>query len=245
MKIVFLGTGHGVPTAERACSCAMLEVNGALYYIDGGAPIVERTMLCGRDIREAKALFVTHAHGDHVSDVFHLADLINWYYKDMSFSFYFPERAAADAICALVSSTSSPIDTARISFPLATEGEVYRDENIRVTYHRTAHLNGERHSYGIIVEAEGKRICFSGDLSYHMTSEDFPEAAFEEIDLLVCELAHFGVEHIAEYLPRIKARCVAFQHVYPLTKYDDIANFVSGKYSFRVLTPSDMEEIEI
>ena len=245
MKIVFLGTGHGVPTEERACSCAMIEANGAIYYIDGGAPIVERTLLCGRDIRAAKAMFVTHTHGDHVSGAFHLADLINWYYRDVNFSFHFPEMSAADAISALVSATSKPIDTNRITFTIATAGEVFRDENIRVTYHKNAHLTGERCSYGIVVEAKGKRVCFSGDLSYHMEHADFPEIAFEDIDLLVCEMAHFGVEHIAEYLPRIRAKRVAFQHVYPLSKYDDIANLVKGKYTFETLTPSDMEEIEV
>ena len=39
MKITFLGTSHGVPAADRYCSCTMLEVNGAHYFIDAGAPL--------------------------------------------------------------------------------------------------------------------------------------------------------------------------------------------------------------
>ena len=30
MKITFLGSSHGVPSAERYCSCTMIEVNGSL-----------------------------------------------------------------------------------------------------------------------------------------------------------------------------------------------------------------------
>ena len=41
MNITFLGTSHGVPSAERYCSCTMIEVGGATYFIDCGAPLTE------------------------------------------------------------------------------------------------------------------------------------------------------------------------------------------------------------
>ncbi len=246
MKIVFLGTGHGVPSASRACSCTMLEVGGSLYYIDGGAPIADRTMLCGRDISAARAMFVTHTHGDHIGGVYQFASLLNWYYKNQEFSFYMPESNASEVICSLINITDGKeIDLSRVRFLKASAGTVYKDENIKVTYHKTGHLNvDDRCSYGMVIEAEGKRICFSGDLSQWLAAEDFPAAAYEDIDLFVCEMAHFGKEHLAPYLPRIKAKRVAFNHVYPLAKYDDIAEF-GNEYDFEILTPSDMEEIEI
>ena len=36
MKITFLDTCHGVPAADRYCSCTMLEAGGSLYFIDAG-----------------------------------------------------------------------------------------------------------------------------------------------------------------------------------------------------------------
>ena len=246
MKLVFLGTSHGAPTTERACSCTLLEVGGAIYYIDGGVPIAERTMLCGREISAARAMFVTHTHSDHIGGVYQFASLLNWYYKSLEFSFYMPESNAAEAICNLINITDSKtIDLSRIQFLTASAGTVYEDENIKVSYHKTMHLTaGERVSYGMVIEAEGKRICFSGDLSQWLVGKDFPEAAYDDIDLLICEMAHFGREHLDPYLPKIKAKKVAFTHVYPLSKYDDIAD-IAEEYSFDVLTPSDMEEIEI
>ena len=82
MKIRFLGTGHGVPTATRSCSSTLIESGGAIYYVDGGAPIVDRTLQSGRALTDARAFFITHTHGDHVNGIFHFTDLINWRYTD-------------------------------------------------------------------------------------------------------------------------------------------------------------------
>lgn len=246
MKIVFLGTGHGVPSATRACSCAMIEVGGALYYVDGGAPIVDRTLLSGRDISAVRAMFITHVHGDHIGGVFQFADLIQWYYKTQSCSFFFPEMRAADALRGLIEAAEDkPLDEERIHLLPAKEGLVYEDENVRVSYYKTLHLTAEgRHSYGILIEAEGKRVYFSGDLSYKLGAEDFPAIAYEDIDLFVCEMAHFGRENLEPYLPRIRAKVVAFNHVYPLVKYEDIEN-IGKEFGYKVIAPSDMDEIEI
>ena len=77
MKITFLGTSHGVPAADRYCACTMLEVNGATYFIDAGAPLIDILLRRGTDLNTIRALFTTHLHGDHVNGVLAFADLIN------------------------------------------------------------------------------------------------------------------------------------------------------------------------
>jgi ribonuclease BN (tRNA processing enzyme) len=122
---------------------------------------------------------------------------------------------------------------------------VYSDENIRVSYTPTRHIAVlNRPSYSIIIECEGKRVIFSGDMSQHLAERDFPEAAYEECDLLICELAHFSVEELTPYLKKAKAKRVAFSHVYPLTKYEEISG-LQGKYPFEVLSPSDMDVLTL
>jgi len=34
MKILFLGTSHGVPEANRRCSCTMIEIGDKRYFVD-------------------------------------------------------------------------------------------------------------------------------------------------------------------------------------------------------------------
>ena len=43
MRIKFLGTSHGYASAERYCSCTMIETGGSIYYIDAGAPVYPLT----------------------------------------------------------------------------------------------------------------------------------------------------------------------------------------------------------
>ena len=88
MKITFLGTGHGVPTAERACSSIMIEIGDAIYLFDAGCPVTDRLLALGHEITEVKAVFNTHTHSDHVAGIYHLADLCNWRYRDSEIDIY-------------------------------------------------------------------------------------------------------------------------------------------------------------
>ena len=81
MKITFIGTSHGVPAADRYCSCTMIESGNSVYFIDGGAPMIDELLRHGRHPDEVRAVFNTHVHGDHTAGIYHFADLVDWYYK--------------------------------------------------------------------------------------------------------------------------------------------------------------------
>ena len=88
MKITFIGTSHGVPAKDRYCSCILIEVGGSFYFIDAGAPLADVIQRRGLDFNNFKAVFTTHAHGDHTAGIFQAADLLNWYYKGGSADFF-------------------------------------------------------------------------------------------------------------------------------------------------------------
>ena len=68
-------------------------------------------------------------------------------------------------------------------------------------------------SYAFLIEAEGKRVLFTGDLRH--PTDDFPAIAFEtELDLLVCELAHFSPADCAPVFERTKAKRILHSHIY-------------------------------
>ena len=64
MKITLLGTSHGVPAADRYCSCTLIEAGHAAYLIDAGAPAIDLLLRRGVDLTAIRALFTTHLHGD-------------------------------------------------------------------------------------------------------------------------------------------------------------------------------------
>lgn len=246
MKITFLGTSHGVPSAERATSCSMIETGGRIYYIDAGAPIANRTMLAGADVTKARALFTTHAHSDHLADLFAFTDLMNWKYREVRFDAYLTEESVAECFRKLIALTTKPIDGERLRILSVDADFVYDDGNLRATFYPTGHLAPlGRPAYGILIEAEGKRVYFSGDLSQHLQADDFPRLPLEEeIDLFVCELAHFGLEHIGDRLGKLRARQVAFNHVSPIAKLDQL-EALKGSYPFTLHVLKDMDVIEL
>lgn len=247
MKITFLGTSHGVPAPDRYCSCTLIEVRQARYLIDAGAPAIDLLVRRGVDLASIRALFTTHLHGDHVNGVLALSDLFTWHYKETDIDIYLTEQRGIDAFRAVLAATlNDQLCDERVRFRLMTPDTVYEDENIRVTPIPTQHLAAEgRPAYSYLVEADGKKALFSGDLSHSLVRADFPSYALEnEVDLMVCEMAHFSAAQVAPYLARCKAKDLRFNHVYPLDKLDAI-RAMGDRYGYPIRDVSDGDVIEL
>ena len=245
MRIKFLGSSHGVPSSERFCSSIMLEIGENIYIIDAGAPIADLLIRERVNIEKVRAVFTTHAHGDHVSGILQFSDLINWHYKKASVSFYLTEEKLIDGFINILKILEDDkFDNERVKFLVAEAGIVYKDDYVCVTYIPTKHMsNSNRPSYAIFVEAWGKKILFSGDLSSRILKEDFPQIAFEQdLDLIVCEMAHIKPENITPYLEKCRTKQFYFNHVYPFSKFDAIES-MQGKYSYPVYIAHDKDEI--
>ncbi len=242
MKITFLGTSHGVPAADRYCSCTMIETGGYYYFIDAGAPLIDLLLRRGIDLTRVKAIFTTHLHSDHTDGVLPLTGLFSWYFKNTSIDVYLTEQHGIDVFHEVLMTTIGAVDDARVRFRLMTEDTVYDDGVIRLTPCPTRHLAyANRPSFGYTIEADGQKVHFSGDLSQWLAKEDFPAPALnEEIDLLVCEMAHFSVEQALPYLTRCRAKEVLFNHVFPLDKLDQI-NALNGALPYPIKTVDDGE----
>ena len=246
MKITFLGSSHGVPAPDRFCSCTMIEVNGRLYFIDAGAPLIDLILRYGKHPNDVSAVFTTHAHGDHIIGLASFIDLCNWYYKESTPIVYMTEKEHGDTIVhlATVMEHRMAFATERIDMRLARAGVVYEDENVRVTYIPTKHIE-PRPSYAILLEAEDKKVLFTGDMSQWLAKEDFPVYPMEnETELVVCEMAHFTPEQVSPYAQRLKTKRLCFNHVYPFDKFDSIrAMDESKEYNFPISIAHDGDEI--
>ena len=247
MKITFLGTSHGVPAADRFCSCVMIESGKSVYFIDGGAPMIEGLLRHGRHPDEVRAVFNTHVHGDHTAHFYHFADLIDWYYKNASVDMYVADTVFIDAIKNMIKAANPHAELApdRLRFHTVDPAIIYEDENIKVEFIPTKHFCEPYHSYAILVSEGEHRVLFSGDLSQWLAKSDVPEMlATDQLDLFVCEMAHFGTEHIRPYIESAKAKQIAFTHVFPLNKYENIKN-LGKELGISFLTPADDDVIEI
>lgn len=210
MKLIFIGTSHGVPEASRRCSSCILEVNGSYYLIDMGTQVVEDLRRRGIAIDSVRLVICTHPHGDHTDGLISFVDLVNWYFKTADPLILLPDSRLIPPLRAWLTATTDgkPLrEDLRIeSFG---EGVVYQDENLCVTAIKTKHCEN---SFAFLIEAEGKKVLFTGDLCH--PSVDFPQVAFEtELELIVCETAHFSPDDCIFYFDKTKAKRVLHTHV--------------------------------
>ncbi len=196
MRITFFGSSHGVPEPNRKCSCALIEAGNGLYFIDMGTNATDGLRTRGIPVESVTAVFVTHMHGDHTDGLIPFIDICNWKFKTAQPKFFVPTdaerfKAAVSDWISLNGNTLRDFDYSEVC-----EGPVFEDENIKVTAFKTKHISP---SYAYLVEAEGKRVLFSGDLSHKGPTDDFPVSVLDEpLDLAICEAAHFKA---TEYLP--------------------------------------------
>lgn len=242
MKISFIGTSHGVPEHDRFCSCYMIESGGRIYMVDAGAPAAEMIIRKGGNVNDFRAMFTTHVHSDHTVGMLHLIALMNWYYKESAGDFFFCEQEQIDATVAWVDSTKGPeFAKDRIRMKVAKVGVVFEDENIKVEYIPTKHI---ANSYSILVTEGEKRVLFGGDFSWMLRGNDVPEVIKENIDLFICEMAHFTTKELDPYLQTCKAKKLAISHIGLICPMEDIEG-MKGKYPFEVLIPNDGDMLEI
>ena len=203
MRVIFLGTSHGYPEGNRRCSSTLIEVNGSRYFIDMGADVSCDIINRGIPSESVKAVFITHMHGDHTNGLIHFLDLATWAapFKNADPEIFIPGSCDkfSSAISAWREAHGAHLNR-EYKFIEVNEGVVYEDENIKVTAFRTKHCEI---SYAYLVEAEGKSVLFSGDLS-RKPSDDFPYAALDmPLEFAVLEVAHFPA---TEYIPILNGR---------------------------------------
>ena len=189
MKITFLGTGHGRVEPERFYSSAIVSVGDKNYMIDGGAPVTTLCLRYGFPYDTIAGIFVTHSHFDHCIG---LADLMNQIakYPDVTLNAYFPDKAfyepMQDFVNAVRKAKESTKPRGRMICSVYSDGEIFNDGNVRIIAVPTEHI---ANSHAFIIEAEGKRVCFTGDLKSDL--RDYPKQIWEQdFDAVILEAAH-------------------------------------------------------
>lgn len=229
MRLITLGTSHGSPTATRFNSASVLEVGDSLYLFEAGAPVNALMLRKNLDLDRLKAVFVSHAHEDHIGGLPGLIKSLNKRPETAPCTAIFlPEKQTCDAVTAFVAATHRMWTENVLTMTVIRPGEVYADGHIRVTAWPTAHARNEGKdfpTFAFAVDAEGKRIVFTGDLSRSL--EDFPRGAFDRPAVCVMECQHYRPELAGAIFREIPI--TRFIGVHISNKWDaDPAGFVAA-----------------
>ncbi len=191
MKITFIGTSHGVPEPNRKCSCIMIEVGERVYFVDMGCSAMNALRTRGISIDAVRGVFITHMHSDHTNGLIEFVGLISWYFKTARPTITLPMPEAGKVIDEWFK-ISDDFRECAVEYRETQAGLTYDDGFLKVIAIPTQHF---RKSFAYLIEADGQRVLFTGDLKNPQI--DFPMAE-GKIDLLICEAAHFSA---TDYLP--------------------------------------------
>jgi ribonuclease BN (tRNA processing enzyme) len=216
MVITTLGTSHGDHTYCRFNSSTLFEIGNSLYLIDSGAPVNGLMVRAKKDFGKVKAVFITHMHDDHVGGLPGLIKtLLKYPANGQHTHVYLPESNAAPALGVWLKAQHLPWPSELITVNTVKEGLVYSDGVLSVRAIGTHHLKHPDFpiSFAYDLEAEGKRIMYTGDLSADFS--DFPGILKEkDYDLCICECTHYSPYDALPVLQKCRIKRIIFNHIH-------------------------------
>ena len=216
VHIVTLGTSHGDSTPTRFNSSTLLEIGGQSFLVDAGAPVNALMTMKGLSFKNLRAVFISHTHDDHIGGVPGLIKTVTKHSREprQPVTFYFPEAGVEEALRGWLAVLHRPWDNGSVDFGVIRPGEVFRNDDVRVSSLPTRHLLDGGASYGFQFDlADGRRIVFTNDLRHDFS--DFPDIIRREpTDLCFCEATHIRMPIALPELAKCPIRRLAFIHIY-------------------------------
>lgn len=232
MKITFLGTSHGITEKNQFCSSALISAGGKHYLVDAGAPVL--TLLKNHDIplEDVAGVFITHSHHDHYMGLCTLTQQINEFsqFKDVAFPVYVPDEEDYHRMFAFI--FGDPAFHGRLEYRIyggltdpygdrarRVSAVIFDDGNLKVTAIPVDHY---QNAHAFLLEAEGKRVVFTGDLVEGMP--DYPAVITEtDVDLVVTEGAHTRLNkpEVMELLKSSRTKQLVITHRYTHVNPDE------------------------
>ena len=201
MKLYFLGTCSGTePMPGRHHASIALEMENGITVFDAGECCSYTFFRIGLDPLAIRNIVISHPHVDHVGGLFNLqwliTKIINRFGRkiDHEVHLYLPEMKIRDAMILL----SDSLKGYPFTYSLISDGVVFEDGKLKVTARHNTHLRETQapwHSYSFLIEAEGKKIVYSGDIGHISEIESWLDC-----DLLIMETGHHVAAEVCKYI---------------------------------------------
>ncbi len=224
MKLVVLGSASGMPVAHRGSSSYWLQREGGVILLDCGDGCARNILAASCDPLEIDAVAITHMHSDHWTGIGLLVQMYHQLKRKKPLAVAAPAAGIKVIKAAL---EASYMWEERIGFPIEwvtwRAGERTDIAGFSITPHPNTHLSGylsglamhplaSLESYSLVVEADGKRGIYSGDIG---SLSDLEKLLKEPADWLLVEGMHFPLEDFGPWLSSKEVGRVIVTHIPP------------------------------
>lgn len=275
MELTLLGTGCPQVDTRRFGPASLVRHQGLTCLVDCGSGVTQRLLGAGTSGAALDAVFLTHLHSDHITDLFQLV-LSSWHQgRDRPQRLFGPPgtRAHCDGLMAL---WRAELDQ-RMAYEMRTStsalelevtefqaGPVWSEGGLTVVAVEVDH-RPVRWAFGFVFEADGRKLVFSGDTA---PCPALIEAA-RDADVLVHECfihgemdpnqgnrSRAGLGNVARYhtlssevgqvAAAAGARCLVLNHFVPVHfEASDLVAQVRRDYGGPIVLGEDLLHLDV
>jgi ribonuclease BN (tRNA processing enzyme) len=248
VKLIVLGSGTCVPSLKRNAPGHYLETAGLNILIDCGNGVLLQLERAGKSYRNIDAVFITHAHPDHVSDLvafLHATLATPGFKRNKNLFLIGPTgfEAIYKKCIAPFLRTSNEFRTQVIGIE-----DKYSLGEMRVFSTPSVHsAQGVAYRF----EAEGKSVVITGDSDYDRGLVDLSRNA----DVLIADcsypdslkvVGHMTPSECGRLAVNARVKRLVLSHIYP-GEYDDSIFLAECRkvYGGRLTLAEDLMEIDL
>lgn len=250
MKVVFVGTGCGVPSTLRASPCLIMILERNILLFDSGPGSLRKMTSLGFRANEIDSIFYTHLHVDHVGDL-----------PAILFASKYPIDPRRKIL--RLFGPNGLLDFYERLLGLYGEQIISSDYKIEVVEMDDQDINGDgwsirsiplshtHRAIGYRVHTEdGKTVVYSGDTGYCDGVIELVNGA----DLAILESSfpdgmnvegHLTPSIAAKVAKEAGCRRLVLTHLYPVCEGVDVVRQCKPVYNGEVILAKDGMEIEI
>ncbi len=248
MRVTILGSSASYAPSGRACSGYLVEAGGVQVLMDCGNGAVAN--LSGfTDPRALDAVFVTHAHPDHIADLYCLQALLRYAPEGQAppLRLHGPAGLLARLSCLVSDRGARELAEAFDEDPLRV-GRSFTYGPLAVSAWEVEH-SGE--SFALVVEGAGRKVCYTGDAS----PGALVEAAAAGCDLLLAEATlperysgaapHMTASEAGRLAERAGAGRLVLTHVWPTNGITETLEAARAVYPGPVSVAAEGDVMEV